>query len=82
MDVINTMSAQFIGSLLISAIMAFAFMYWQWQEFQSNISALKKLGSFFSKNDEYATSEVQIYNGYKMTTNILIIDVAKDDSEF
>lgn len=81
MDVINTMSAQFIGSLLISAIMAFAFMYWQWQEFQSNISALKKLGSFFSKNDEYATSEVQIYNGYKMTTNILIKDVAKEDSE-
>lgn len=81
MDVINTMSAQFIGSLLISAIMAFAFMYWQWQEFQTNISALKKLGSFFSKNDEYATSEVQIYNGYKMTTNILIKDVAGEDSE-
>ena len=81
MDVINTMSAQFIGSLLISVIMAFAFMYWQWQEFQTNISALKKLGSFFSKNDEYATSEVQIYNGYKMTTNILIKDVAGEDSE-
>lgn len=81
MDVINTMSAQFIGSLLISAIMAFAFMYWQWQEFQTNISALKKLGSFFSKNDEYATSEVQIYNGYKMTTNILIKDVAGENSE-
>lgn len=43
MDVINTMSAQFIGSLLISVIMAFAFMYWQWQEFQTNISALKNL---------------------------------------
>ena len=38
MDVINTMSAQFIGSLLISVIMAFAFMYWQWQEFQTNIN--------------------------------------------
>lgn len=43
MDVINTISAQFIGSLLISVIMAFAFMYWQWQEFQTNISALKNL---------------------------------------
>lgn len=81
MDVTNTMSAQFVGSLLISVIMAFAFMYWQWHEFQSNIRALKKLGSFFSKNDEYATSEVQIYNGYKMTTNILIKDVAGEDSE-
>lgn len=81
MDVTNTMSAQFVGSLLISVIMAFAFMYWQWHEFQSNIRALKKLGGFFSKNDEYATSEVQIYNGYKMTTNILIKDVAGEDSE-
>ena len=81
MDVTNTMSAQFVGSLLISVIMAFAFMYWQWHEFQSNIRALKKLGRFFSKNDEYATSEVQIYNGYKMTTNILIKDVAGEDSE-
>lgn len=81
MDVTNTMSAQFVGSLLISVIMAFAFMYWQWHEFQSNIRALKKLDSFFSKNDEYATSEVQIYNGYKMTTNILIKDVAGEDSE-
>ena len=44
MDVTNTMSAQFVGSLLISVIMAFAFMYWQWHEFQSNIRALKKLG--------------------------------------
>lgn len=49
MDVTNTMSAQFVGSLLISVIMAFAFMYWQWHEFQSNIRALKKLGGFFSK---------------------------------
>lgn len=82
MEGTNTiLSAQFLISGLISVLMSVGFIVWQYKEYQTNIKAIRRLGRFFIKKEEYSSSEVKFYDGKKSVTNVLIKEVAEDGSE-
>ena len=82
MEETNTIfTVQFLISGLISALMSVGFILWQYKEFQTNIKAIKRLGRFFLKNEEYSSLEVEYFDGRKTVNNVLIKDVAEEESE-
>ncbi len=82
METMDTvLSVQFIVSGLISALMSVGFIGWQYKEFRTNVEAIKRLGRFFLKKEEYSSSEIEYFDGKRTVTNVLIKDVAEDGSE-
>lgn len=54
-NTLNMMSPQFLSSMIISFVMAVAFILWQRHEYIENRKAIARLKRFFSKKEDYST---------------------------
>ena len=77
------MSPQFLSSMIISFVMAVAFILWQRHEYIENRKAIARLKRFFSKKEDYSTCESYDNDeqGSHTSMYIKIKEVAEDDAE-
>lgn len=77
------MSPQFLSSMIISFVMAVAFILWQRHEYIENRKAITRLKRFFSKKEDYSTCESYDNDeqGSHTSMYIKIKEVAEDDAE-
>ena len=82
-NTLNMMSPQFLSSMIISFVMAVAFILWQRHEYIENRKAIARLKRFFSKKEDYSTCESYDNDeqGSHTSMYIKIKEVAEDDAE-
>lgn len=82
-NTLNMMSPQFLSSMIISFVMAVAFILWQRHEYIENRKAITRLKRFFSKKEDYSTCESYDNDeqGSHTSMYIKIKEVAEDDAE-
>ena len=83
-EALNTvLQPQFIFSMVISIIMATAFILWQRKEYKANIRGIGNLSRFFSKKENYSKYEGTSYDTETKESKSVVVlkDVSNNDAE-